>query len=330
MFKVKKELVIAQNEDNYISFPDIVQSEVNPDTYFLTYRVGDNHHPTFSNLVIQRSKDKGETWEMIKIFSITLESDNMVWNCPRLSYVDKKLHVICDAKNGTVERIAQFKTYFLTSEDEGENWSVFETPFIGMVPDKIIKFKGKLFCANHKIKSELNDLIQLISWSEGDNLWYNTNTMAHSLSKQFCEASVVNMGDYLIGYLRDNGGHNKNVYTVRSKDGMNWGSPEKLPIFGQRVTALRDGDNIIGAYRDTEAKMNLPFISGKRHVSIFEHNIESNEVEVSHIDWEYPQNQYHFGYTGLAKLDNDSYLLAYYIKQKEDNPFIKLSFIERS
>jgi len=325
MFKVKKEIIIAQDEEQYISFPDIIQSIIDPDTYFIVYRTGDNHHPTWSKLVIQKSEDKGKTWKIVKEFLITLEESSLVWNCPRLSYMNKKLYIICDAKSGIIEKIAQFKTFFLISEDEGESWEIKETPLPGMVPDKFISFKDKIFCANHKIKNDQNQLIQLISWSRDKETWYDTNVVAHSLTKQFCEASVVNMGDYLISYLRDNSGHCKNIYTVTSKDGINWTIPKRLSIVGQRVTALKDGDNIIGAYRNTSCEDVF-----KRYISMFEHNLKTGRIKTSDIDWERTKNQYHYGYTGMAKVDENSYLVASYIKQKALNPFIKLYFVERS
>ena len=95
--------------------------------------------------------------------------------------------------------------------------------------------------------------------------------------------------------------------------------PERLSIYGQRVTAIREEDKIIGTYRNTE----------NCKVSIFEHNLISNQIKSYDIDWEYPKNQYHFGYTGIAKVEKDKYLVIYYVKQDAENPFIKLAFIER-
>ena len=325
MFKVKEQIIIAEKSYQYLSFPDIIQSIINPNTYFIVYRAGDNHHPTWSDLVVQKSEDCGKTWKIIEEFHLSLHQDGAVWNCPRFSYIDNTLYIICDAKNSTFENRARFITFFLTTIDEGESWKVKDTPFPGMVPDKLISFKNKIFCANHKIKSENNDLIQLVTWSNNDNLWYNTGIMAHSLIQQFCEASVVNMGDYLISYLRDNSGHCKNIYTVKSDDGINWTSPKKISIYGQRVTALRDGKNVIGAYRDTSRED-----IDNRYVSVFEHNLKTDKIEVSNIDCEKPINQYHFGYTGISKLKNNSYLLVYYIKKRKRFPYIKLVVIKRS
>jgi hypothetical protein len=322
LFKTKEISIIDQDEDKYLSFPDIIRSKKNPKTFFIVYREGNNHHPTWSNLVLMRSRNNGRTWKKFKEFPSTLRRDGAVWNCPRLSYLNEDLIIICDKKSGTRERIATFTSYFITIEQEKWEQEPILTPFTGMVPDKIIPFKDKLFCANHKIKSVNNDLIQLVNWSKDDeDLWYSTSIIANSPDKQFCEASLVNVDDdYLLAYLRDNSGHKKHVYVAKSYNGTEWEKPKKLSIFGQRITAIKEGENVIGTYRNTGSAM----------LSIFEHNLKTNNIQSYDIDWENYKNLYHFGYTGISKLDDNLYLVAYYIKQEQDNPFIKLAVVERS
>ena len=319
MLKLKKVITIDKDEDKYLSFPDIVKSPKDPNTFFLVYRSGDGHHPTHSILILKKSTDNGLSWETIQEVELTLEKHGRVWNCPRLSYIGNVLYIVCDTKSGTYERIAQFKTVFILSDDDGKTVRILETPIPGMVPDKIIKFQGKYFCANHKIKNEQNELIQLVSWSKDGVVWYNTNVMAHSYHMQFCEASVVNMGDYLIAYLRDNSGHKRNVYTVKSTNGIEWTKPVKLNIFGQRVTALKYTDErVVGAFRNTD----------NVKVSLFNHHVKTNRIKFINIDEEERHNQYNYGYTGLEDNDHE-YLLPYYIKKDAANPYIKLAFVKK-
>lgn len=318
MLKLKNIITVDRDEEKYLSFPDIIQSVKNLDTFFMVYRSGNGHHPTISSLVLKKSTDNGRSWETVQEVELTLEEHGRVWNCPRLSYIDNVLYIICDTKSGTYERMAQFETVFLIFGNEGKNFEILKTPIPGMVPDKIIPFQGKFYCANHQIKNEHNELIQLISWSKNGGLWYDTNIMAHSYQRQYCEASVVNMNDkYLIAYLRDNSGHKRNIYTVRSTNGTEWDEPVKLNIFGQRVTALKyTEDRVIGAFRNTD---NI-------NVSLFNHSVKTNRIQFINIDHERQRNQYNYGYTGLADNGNE-YLLPYYIKKRADNPYIKLAFI---
>ena len=320
MLKLKYIITIDKNDKKYLSFPDIIKSVKKPNRFLMVYRSGNGHHPTSSSLVLKRSENQGRSWRTIQEIELNLEEHGYVWNCPRLSYIGKTLYIVCDAKSGTYERQSHFKIFFLLSETDGNNIEIIDTPLPGMVPDKFIKFKHKYFCANHKIKNRKNELIQLMSWSKNGELWYNTNILAHDYKHQFCEASVVNMNNlYMIAYLRDNSGHKKNIYTVRSSNGVEWSEPIDLPVYGQRVTALRyDNHTTIGAYRNTD---NI-------NVSLFKHNLETNQINVLNIDEDYKNNQYNYGYTGLAD-NNKEYLMPYYIQKEEDNPYIKLAFIRK-
>ena len=317
MFKVKNALIIAKNSNRYLSFPDIIQNPKNQNNLFLIYREGNKHHPTWSKLILMESRSRGEKWRRKKTFPLTLKKDGGVWNCPRLSYIDTQLVIMCDVKSSMFERTASWTTYMIRKNSL--RFIKQLTPIPGMVPDRIIKFKDKLLCANHKIKSPKNDLIQLISWSrDNGKTWYDTNIVANHLEKQFCEASVVNMGCYLIAYLRDNSGHMRNIWYVLSEDGINWRKPIKLPIFGQRVTAIRDENEIVGTYRDSQ---NIA-------VGMFRHDLSKKKIKKVDIDWEYKTNQYHFGYTGLIKIGPNSYIVVNYTKQDEINPYIKLMFVD--
>jgi hypothetical protein len=321
MLKLKKTTVIDKDPDYYLSFPDIVRSVKNPDRFFMAYRSGNGHHPTTSKLILKKSENKGRSWKTIQEFILNIEDHKYVWNCPRLSYINNILYIVCDAKSGTFERQSHFKTMFLTSTTEGDFFRIADTPMPGMVPDKIIKFQDKYYCANHKIKNERNELIQLVSWSKDGKLWYDTNIMAHDEKCQFCEASVVNMNDtYMIAYLRDNSGHKRKIYTVKSTNGIEWSEPFELPLFGQRVTALQHTKNsVVGAFRNTD---NI-------NVSLFEHYVDTDKiVDVLDVEEDYKINQYNYGYTGLEDND-DEYLMPYYIKKKADNPYIKLAFIKK-
>ncbi len=336
MFKVKKIITIDQDEDKYLSFPDIIQSIKKPSRYFLVYREGNNHHPVVSKLILKKSENYGKTWKTQQEFILNIEDDKYVWNCPRLSYINNILYIVCDAKSGTFERQAHFKTVFLTSTTEGEFFRYADTPLPGMVPDKIISFKGTYYCANHKIKNTKNELIQLVSWSRDGKVWYDTNIIANHQKRQYCEASIVNINDdYMIAYLRDNGGHKRYVYTTKSRDGVHWNTPYRLSIFGQRITALKynnkpsrykqiinrfvNHDCVVGAYRNTK----------NCNVSMFHHNLKTNKINSYDIDEEYKHNQYNYGYTGLAEGKNE-YLLTYYIKKETDNPYINLAFVEKN
>ncbi len=326
MFELLNTKVVAKKKNEYCSFPDILQSKKDSNKLFLVYREGTAHHPEKSTLVLMKSMDKGKTWRETHRFPLSLKKDGMVWNCPRLSYMhngyEESLNIICDTKDGTIERIARFRTFLLRSFNDGGIFHLYKTPLIGMVPDKIIPFKDKLFLGNHKIKSSKNDLVQLVNWSKDGDLWYDCSIVANAQDKQYCEGSFVNVDDkYLVSYLRDNTWHFKSVYYTKSEDGINWSYPEALgSIMGQRVTAIRDDNMIIGAYRNTKEIC----------VSLFYHPIgKEREVKRFDIESESRENLYHFGYTGIIKISEDTFIVAYYIKNNEKSPFIKIAFVKK-
>ena len=321
MFVVTKYNIVAQEPKKYLSFPDIIQSKVNYNQFFITYREGNRHHPKWSKLIVLESLDGGDTWEEKHSFSLNLLKHGAVWNCPRLSYINNALSIICDAKNGTIERLSSFNTHRFTSYNNGKDFFHTKTEMPGMVPDKVIQFKNKLICANHKIKSSKNDLVQLVSWSRDDGeTWYDTNILANNKREQFCEASIVKLSkNRLIAYLRDNSDHMRKIWRSTSNDGIYWTKPYPLNIYGQRPTAMKDINNVICAIRNTK----------NCTVSVFSHNIVTDEIENSTIDVEQRINQYHYGYTGMCKIFMNKYFVVYYIKNEEPNPFIKLATIKK-
>jgi len=322
MFKVKEYKIIDKRSKKYLSFPDIMQSNIDSNKFFMVYREANKHHPKWSKLIFLVSKDCGETWETRHEFSLSLYKNKAVWNCPRLSYLeDGTLVIVCDSKSSIIERIAQFNMYLFRSSDDGQTFSSEKVPMPGMVPDKIIKFKDKLICANHKIKSVRNNLVQLVSWSrDNGRTWYDTNILADHDLNQFCEASIVKLSEgRLIAYLRDNSGHMKKIFRCTSNDGIYWTKPYPLNIYGQRPTAILDGNLVLCAIRNTEDCT----------VSVFSHNVATDEVKDFTIDSEYRFNQYHCGYTGMCKKSENEYFVAYYIKHEEPNPYIKLATIKK-
>ena len=325
MLSISDYRTIAKNKNKYLSFPDILQSKHNPNKIFIVYREADSqsHHPRNSKLILQVSYDKGKTWKIKEKFPMTLKKHGQVWNCPRLSYIDQdnSLNIVCDTKSGVVERIAQFSIYILKSFDDGETFDLQTTHMPGMVPDKIVKFKDNLYCANHKIKNTHNKLVQLVSWSrDNGKTWFDTNIIANSNHCNFCEASIINTGSKLFAYLRNNSGHIKKMQYTTSGDGIHWGKPLEFSAYGQRPTAIVDENFVLCSFRDTE----------HCSVSLISHEIgKVNNLTTLAVDYEKRKNQYDFGYTGLTKISKGRYLLVYYIRKDKPNPYIKLAEIRR-
>jgi len=323
MFSVVHHKIIRKNH-SYLSFPDIIKSIHHDGKFFIVFRQADSHHPTWSYLILMMSKDNGITWKTINKFPMDLEKDGFVWNCPRLYYnfFDYSLNIVCDIKSNTKESKSAFRILNIKSKDDGKTFRICWTEMPGMVPDRVVYFKGKLYCANHKIKDDGHGLAQLISWSrDGGSTWYDTNLLANDLLHRFCEASIVNIeNDHLVAYLRENTGHIRNIYQSVSTDGISWSLPSAMNVFGQRPSSILYEKNLtLTAFRNTKEVA----------ISVMCHNLQNDTINISNIDFEKEENLYNFGYTGIAKIDDNRFYVVYYIQNEEEFPFIKLSTIER-
>ncbi len=326
MFEIIDNKIIKQNEEFYLSFPDIIISRKNLRKIFIIFRVGDEHHPTYSFLCLMVSEDNGKTWKEILTIDRSLSFHGCVWNCPRLSYFpDGQLYIICDTKTGRNERTCSFNILFLRiNEETYEIENINKTQMTGMLPDRIITFKNELYCANHIRDSYHKVLIELINKSKDKGkTWYDCSIIARDNKKynrQYCEASIINyQNKYLMAYLRDNSDHIRPIYKYMSHDGIRWEPKGKLPIYGQRIVCNLYKNRLFATYRNTkDTKISIL-------TCILDNKGKEKQIETFDIDNELKINLYHCGYTGLVKNNKNEFFVVYYIKQGEKNPFIKMA-----
>jgi len=324
MLNIKKYNIISENKYKYLSFPDIIKSKKYKNRMYLIFRAADGHHPINSTLHLLISEDNGIKWKEVNKFNKNLRINKYVWNCPRLCYIDNSLSIICDLKNHQNERKCNFKTIII--EIDEDNYQIINSNFTeinGMVPDKIIKFKNNLYCANHIMDDKHETLTQLMNISKDNGMtWYDCNILARHDNHAFCEASLINYNNkYLVAYLRDNI-KNRNLYKYISSDGINWISKKDIPICGHRATVLYENNRIFMSYRDTK-EVGIGFMTAE-----FNNKLEEKNIEKIQIEDDFPENLYHCGYTGLAKCNDNLYIIVYYIKKDKNNPFIKSCFVE--
>lgn len=335
-FLIKSIKTIAQDRQKYLSFPDIIMDKDNPNTFYVVYRKGDSHHPTKSSLVIKKSLNQGDTWLKLQEIHLNMDPHNWVWNCPRLSYLPNgKLVIICDAKNNINEKHSDFMVLML--DINATNRIITEMK--GMVPDKIISYNGDLFCANHKISKDKQSIYQLVNRSKDNGYtWDDCNIIARHPDYDFCEASLVNyQNKYLLAYIRDNKlvrvdeTNDAKTYVSRtflacnnpiqkyiSFDGYLWNPVGELSCKGHRVTAIIDKDRVFGSFRNTETCRLSVF------TEIIDNKGYSSTIDIQNIEEEQVKNMYNFGYSGLVKYNEDSFMLVYYIQQDEPMPVIRI------
>jgi len=310
--------VIAYDADLYSSFPDVVFFA---GSFFCVYRESDVHHPTFSRLVLMDSSD-GETWHSQVVATATLADNGYVFNCPRLSVINKKLALTCDTKTGQKEKLASWEIYLAWSSD-GENWTAFQDILIdGMVPDKIVVGDRKLIMGYHVIErtSKSNRLVQMMAESyDGGATWRDRTTVAVSTKYDFCEGSIVAVDTKrLLCYLRDNRAPTLRAQFAASIDGgRTWSAPSKLNITGHRIVArVKEKEPykglVVGTFRNTL----------NRNVSMFLHNLKRKRTQTANLDCESKDSLFDYGYTGWAENPKGEILVVYYIQRHRPNPMI--------
>jgi len=324
MLSIKNYNIISENKYKYLSFPDIIKSKKHKNRMYLVFRASDGHHPIVSTLHLLISENNGITWKEINKFNKNLKIHKYVWNCPRLCYINNSLCIICDMKNHQNERKCNFKTVIMDI-DENNFQCIYSniTEINGMVPDKIIKFKGNLYCANHIMDDKHGTLTQLVNMSRDNGAtWYDCNILARHNNHAFCEASLINYNEkYLVSYMRDNI-KDRNLHKYISSDGINWTDNREISICGHRATVLYENNRIFMSYRNTK-EVGIGFMTAELNNRLEEKNIEKIQIEN-----DFPENLYHCGYTGLEKCNDNLYIIVYYIKKDKDNPFIKSCFVE--
>ncbi len=323
MFKVIDKGNLFEDNQKYLSFPDIIKSSTEYNVAFLVYRSANSHHPYQSCLHFCRSNNLGGTWKEQFTLKASLLKDGYVWNCPRLSYIpDGGLVILCDTKNHVQEHRSLFQVVIININPKGSKAIRKKLlGFQGMVPDSFVLYRGNLLCANHTKDTNEGRLAQKVNWSrDNGRTFIDCNLIARDPEKDFCEASIINYKNKtLLAYMRENSKSVNPIYVSYSTDVVNWTSPEPISITGHRVTAQCYNNDIIGTFRNTK----------DMSVSIFRHNMNNlKDIETCNIDSETPENIYNFGYTGFINISRTAYYIVYYIKRDRIQPFIAYAVVE--
>ncbi len=214
---ISRRVVIAQNDEMYLSFPDVVQA--GDGRLVLVYREADAHVATRSRLVLADSHDQGRTWVNRRYLDapLTLSTDGAVWNCPRIvAQRDGGLTILCDlsqtppgATAPVPESQRRFRTFIWRSFDHGRSWSTRRpTRIQGLVPDRLLELSGDTWMVGSHYHSlrHFGTLTQVATFThDAGETWTTVSIVAEVPGMQFCEGSVARCpGGQLVCYLREN------------------------------------------------------------------------------------------------------------------------------
>lgn len=291
------------------------------------------------------------------------------FNCPRLCVCDKEMILVCDVipsgDNFIVsENSKNTKIWFWKTKD-GIHWEgPIRTNISGIVPSKIVtNFKGQYLLASHTKKYFLKNnnsslsketvnvdfnsmyskeeisgrLIQNIWISDSiNNNWNGPIKVADKNNYNFCEGSLFNINDKIIGcMMRENSRRgDPSFYSLSYDGGYTWSNPSKTRMFGchRPVTNKLKSGYWLTTYRDQSNSVNKKFWAKNTIACLSEKDswIPSNSF-VHSIDLclDHDRNKDHpdSGYTGWVQLDDNRIFIVNYITDKESKPYIKYYII---
>ncbi len=266
-------------------------------------------------------------WKREEFKSSSMEEDEEVFNCPRLSRVGNRISLVCDLKSSQAEGHSKWRNLLWWSNDNGKTWSEpVDLELSGLVPDKIVTVKKKLLMGYHVIERVMPHsavpvrLVQMVASSTDNGMhWRDRATICSNFKHDFCEGSIVNVDDkHLICYMRDNKAPVLRSYYCVSQDaGKTWGKAMQMNIMGHRIVAAPKEKEpykgiVLGTFRNTLNKT----------VGLFVQNIHKKKTQLFTLDTESKPTLWDYGYTGWAETDNGGMLVMYYIARGDTNPQI--------
>ena len=239
----ERQVVIAQSDGDYISFPDVCVTRGG--RLICVYRVADKHVATRSRMEVKTSEDGGKTWS--DPFVLSPERAH----CARLAVMeDGEVLLITDSSTigGAVYR----------SRDEGRTWlPPVRTGFEHGIPDRPLRIgRRSLLSTGHRHIAR--DRHPLLGQATSEQMIYRSDDLGGSWRPWavlacdpylvLCEASMFKMPDgSLRAYFRENAGVQEPAFVSQSRDeGRTWSPYDDAPFIGHRPCAglLRSGKTL--------------------------------------------------------------------------------------
>ena len=291
--------------DSYLAFPDVAGTA--DDVLVCCYFEGDQHSPNWSQVVIRRSLDQGESWLPAQILCrASLEKDGYCWNCPRISGLqDGSLILICDYEDRSKEQAM----WAWRSKDKGESWS--QPTLImrrGLVPDRVVSLaSGRLLLV---VPCQADGLV-LFSSDDSGASWDELSQMRPSVEPRSAESSLVVLDEKrMVCYSRD--GNALGPKTISLDGGCTWNDKSMSIFAGHRpcagllksgkvlVTSRRPGAGTYAYLENQDSAMNPDCWTQRAGV------LRLDDAGANHF-WDY-------GYSGWVQLADGRIFCVYYTK----------------
>ena len=226
-----KKFTISRDDSIYEAFPDVTLTR---EGKLICVFAECTHHSdrSYTRLMLADSMDRGRTWTPKRPLT---EGTNgkPYWNCGRIMQLrDGRIAILADLINEDHE--SRGENFLFFSSDEGATWSdPLKTPAEGIVPDKLLELaSGRWILSCHDHYDGDEQLAQRLWYSDDHGgTWSGPVTVAEKVGLHLCEVSILEIGETLVAFLRENSFQGWDCYKTLSNDrGETWGDPIRFPI----------------------------------------------------------------------------------------------------
>lgn len=321
-----QKFTVSNDRTIYEAWPDLVQTS-NGKLICVFSECAHHLDRKDARIVLCESTDRGRTWSEKKFLTEKAEKDNF-FNCARISKLnDGRLAIICDKISKSENTASEIYVWY--GDGEGNSWSEpIVYPFCGIVPDKLIQLKnGRMIISAHFVNEETQMLEQYLWYSddEGKN-WSDRVTVAAHPEYRLCEVSILECeNNTLVAFLRENSRRGHDILKVISYDnGETWSDIMSTPMdCGHRPVSgyLNDGTVMI-TYRYIPGGTQNVFAAFMSAEDLLKTERHTQRARIMPLD--YDRNPApDLGYTGWTQFADGEIYVVNYIKDDEDNAYIR-------
>ena len=197
------------------------------------------HHGnrSYTRIMLCESFDRGITWSPKQPLTEGTAGLGYYYNNARITQLDDGIvYVTVDRIFGASEDQAESRIIIYRSRDDGKHWDEgIETPARGIVPDKLRQLRsGRRLLSCHHTDPRSGKLVQRLWYSDDrGSHWNGPVAVADDPNLNLCEASLLEVGNTLVAFLRENSFAGLPCYKTFSTDnGLSWSTPIPFPLPG--------------------------------------------------------------------------------------------------
>lgn len=329
-----KKITISNDPNIYEAWPDIAMTSSGKMICVFSECV---HHCNreYSAIALSTSFDRGETWNPKQILVSSSLQQGGFYNNARIQELnDGRLLVVVDKIMGSNENQDESIICFFFSDDDGQKWSEeIQKTMRGIVPDRIAELKnGRWLLACHQFDQEIKNLAQRLWYSDdkGEN-WEGPVSVGKQSGLNLCEASIIEVDDKVVAFMRENSGQGYDCFKVISSDnGESWSEPIRFPLPGchRPVAGFLKNGNILLTYRFMQGGngkwgkcQNLMGALTDKE-AVLAPARDKSSVRIFPIDYDNSQKP-DTGYSGWVELDSNNVYVVNYLVGNQEKAYIR-------